>query len=164
MLGHPGKKLLFMGQDFGQWHEWDEKVSLDWYLTDEDSHRRLRNMCGICSIFIKNIPPSSAWTTNGMASSGSMPMMGTAAFSVLSEGMRPGRRIFSSSSISRRWSARITGWACPDAEISSDPRSGPRRLCRRTDAFLHSQKGGMRRSSLFLRLSPGALRNRYFPF
>ena len=42
MLGHPGKKLLFMGQDFGQWHEWDEKVSLDWYLTDEDSHRRLQ--------------------------------------------------------------------------------------------------------------------------
>ena len=42
MLGHPGKKLLFMGQDFGQWHEWDEKVALDWYLTDEDSHKRLQ--------------------------------------------------------------------------------------------------------------------------
>lgn len=42
MLGHPGKKLLFMGQDFGQWHEWDEKKALDWYLADKDSHRSLQ--------------------------------------------------------------------------------------------------------------------------
>ena len=42
MLGHPGKKLLFMGQDFGQFHEWDEKVSLDWYLTKEPFHADLQ--------------------------------------------------------------------------------------------------------------------------
>lgn len=42
MMGYPGKKLLFMGQDFGQYHEWDEKVSLDWYLADEPLHKDLQ--------------------------------------------------------------------------------------------------------------------------
>lgn len=43
MLGHPGKKLLFMGQDFGQFHEWDEKVALDWYLADEPPNAGLQS-------------------------------------------------------------------------------------------------------------------------
>ena len=41
MMGHPGKKLLFMGQDFGQYHEWDEKTALDWYVAEEPQHRDL---------------------------------------------------------------------------------------------------------------------------
>ena len=43
MLGHPGKKLLFMGQEFGQYREWSEARELDWYLTAESSHRELRD-------------------------------------------------------------------------------------------------------------------------
>ena len=54
MLGHPGKKLLFMGQDFGQLHEWDEKVSLDWHLTEEDLHKDLQNyVCDLLHIYQK---------------------------------------------------------------------------------------------------------------
>lgn len=43
MIGHPGKKLLFMGQDFGQLHEWDEKVSLNWEEADDPLHKDLQN-------------------------------------------------------------------------------------------------------------------------
>lgn len=41
MFGHAGKKLLFMGQDFAQLHEWNENVSLDWYLMDEPWHKNV---------------------------------------------------------------------------------------------------------------------------
>ncbi|MDD3218642.1 MAG: 1,4-alpha-glucan branching protein GlgB [Lachnospiraceae bacterium] len=42
MFGHPGKKLLFMGQDFGQYQEWSEERELDWYLLAEDNNKKLQ--------------------------------------------------------------------------------------------------------------------------
>lgn len=43
MFGHPGKKLLFMGQDFGQLREWSEEREIDWFLLAEEGHQHLQS-------------------------------------------------------------------------------------------------------------------------
>ncbi|MBQ2472961.1 MAG: 1,4-alpha-glucan branching protein GlgB [Lachnospira sp.] len=56
MAGHPGKKLLFMGQEFGQWNEWSEKKSLDWYLLDDESHKDMQEFTAKCMKLYKKYP------------------------------------------------------------------------------------------------------------
>ncbi len=57
MMAHPGKKLLFMGQDFAQQREWSEERSLDWYLLDQEpKHRALNNYMRALLAMYRNYP------------------------------------------------------------------------------------------------------------
>ncbi len=57
MWGHPGKQLLFMGQEFGQLSEWSESRGLDWWTLDQPSHRQLQDYVGTLNrVWRENAP------------------------------------------------------------------------------------------------------------
>jgi len=56
MFGHPGKKLLFMGSEFGQWREWHHDHSLDWHLLDDPAHAGLRRYVQALNWHLRNEP------------------------------------------------------------------------------------------------------------
>jgi 1,4-alpha-glucan branching enzyme len=56
MYAHPGKKLLFMGQEFGQWREWSHDTSLDWHLCDYPEHDGLKRLIVHLNWLYKNEP------------------------------------------------------------------------------------------------------------
>lgn len=57
MYAHPGKKLLFMGSEFGQYLEWRPKLSLDWHLLSWDPHHKLHGMMRTLGNLYKNEAP-----------------------------------------------------------------------------------------------------------
>lgn len=61
MMGHPGKKLLFMGQEFGQLSEWSEEKSLEWYLLNEPLHKELQEYYSKLLMLYKSNKPLYAY-------------------------------------------------------------------------------------------------------
>lgn len=56
MYGHPGKKLLFMGAEIGQWQEWQADQSLDWHLLDYEPHQKLQKLVKDLNFLYKTEP------------------------------------------------------------------------------------------------------------
>lgn len=56
MYGHPGKKLLFMGGEFGQWPEWNHNTSLDWHVLHYQPHAGLQKWVADLNSFYRSTP------------------------------------------------------------------------------------------------------------
>jgi 1,4-alpha-glucan branching enzyme len=56
MWTHPGKKLLFMGGEFGQRNEWDHDISLDWHLLDNNYHQGVQNLIKDLNHLYRDLP------------------------------------------------------------------------------------------------------------
>src|SRR4051812_7017731 len=63
MWAHPGKKLLFMGGEFGQWHEWNETESIDWHLLEKPLHGGVQKLVSDLNRVYKT--KSSMWEADG---------------------------------------------------------------------------------------------------
>ena len=57
MFTHPGKKLLFMGGEFGQWIEWNSDAALDWHLLTYPQHDAMKHFVSSLNSFYKGNPP-----------------------------------------------------------------------------------------------------------
>jgi len=56
MTAHPGKKLLFMGSEFGQWAEWKDQHSIDWHLLEDPKHRGLLELSRELNRLYRELP------------------------------------------------------------------------------------------------------------
>ena len=75
MYALPGKKLLFMGDEIGQWQEWSHNTSVDWHLLADPRHRGLERWVRDLNTIIGPSPPCTSSTAGRTALPGSTPIM-----------------------------------------------------------------------------------------
>ncbi len=76
MWGHPGKQLLFMGQEFGQMSEWSEARGLDWWMLDQPAHQQLQHFVAELNRAYRSEAPLWARDSDGAAFSRVWPHVG----------------------------------------------------------------------------------------
>ena len=106
MWARPGKKMLFMGGEFGQWHEWNHDASLDWHLLEEADHHGLQSLVRDLNRLYRAEPAlwEARYRSQGL-SNGSTPTMLTRTSLRSCASRRRRAAGLSACATSRRWCA-----------------------------------------------------------
>ena len=113
MYAHPGKKLLFMGSEIGEWDEWNHEYGLPWDMLHYDFHRKLQVLVGELNRLYRAHPASMRSISTGRVSNGWISAMWTVPAFLSSGGRKrqavPAVRV----QLHARAAPAIIAWACP---------------------------------------------------
>ena len=128
MWTHPGKKLLFMGGDFGQWNEWNYDTSLQWDLLQWESHQGLQKcVADLNRLYRRENGPARGRFRLPRLRVDRLPQLRRQHAELHPPGQGPAATSWSSPATSRPCRARCIAWACPSCAGTKRSSTATRR-------------------------------------
>ena len=122
MYAQPGKKLLFMGGEFGQWSEWNHDASLEWHLLEHDLHKGSSAGCATSTASTAASRRCTSWISSRPASSGSTATIRSRARSRTCAAADPRQDVVVVCNFTPGAARQLPGRRSPRGSLAGDPQ------------------------------------------